>query len=185
MKRIMFFTLGIIVLLSLPEIAHAQDREQLRQDFLRQLDVSGIANYYYARDTDITMHVSVWGIAGRSGLYEVPVGMHIGRLLSLAGGPGGDIRGFDGPGLGGRRTTDRGKTVVRLSRLKNGEREIIMRLEIEDLLQLDEQSLVLEDGDIVMIDQVRPFRFWDALAITSSIAAIVLLIDRFVPLTGD
>lgn len=181
MKPLYYLSILLLSTIVDSQTTTAQDR----QDFIPGLTGTGIANYRFAEPGDFTMLVSVWGVVRASGRYEIPVGTDIGQLLSLAGGPGADVRGFEGPALDRTRRDGGGKTIVRLSRLQGEGREIIMELRIEDLLRLKEQSIPLQDGDIVMIDQVRPFRFWDALAVTSSLAAIILLIDRFVPIFGD
>lgn len=138
---------------------------------------SNIANFYFAQPGDFTMLVSVWGDVGRSGRYEVPIGTDIGQLLSLAGGPGADIRGVVGSDTWSRRGA--GKTIVRLSRLTGGAgREIILEYRIEDLLTLRERDVPLQEGDIIMIDRVRPFNIWDLFTLLSTSGTLLLLLDR-------
>jgi hypothetical protein len=137
---------------------------------------SGVANFYFAKPGDFTMLVSVWGAVGRPGRYEIPVGMDIGQLISLAGGPGADTRGTVGVDTYSRRTA--GKKIVRLSRLSGNGREIILEGDIEFLLRLKEQTVPLRDGDILMVDDIRRFNFWDIIAIISSSATLLLLFDR-------
>jgi hypothetical protein len=137
---------------------------------------SSVANYYFARPGDFTMLVSVWGAVGRSGRYEVPVGTDIGQLLSLAGGPGADVRGVVGADNWSRRAA--GTTIVRLSRSRGEGREIILELRIEDLLRLREQNVPLQEGDIVMIDQIRSFNIWDLFSVISTSGTLILLLDR-------
>jgi hypothetical protein len=137
---------------------------------------SGVANFYFAKPGDFTMLVSVWGAVGRPGRYEVPVGMDVGQLISLAGGPGADTRGTVGADTYSRRAA--GKRIVRLSRLTGQGREIILEGDIEFLLRLREQTVPLRDGDILMVDEIRRFNFWDVIAIISSSASLLLLLDR-------
>jgi hypothetical protein len=137
---------------------------------------SSVANYYFARPGDFTMLVSVWGAVGRSGRYEVPVGTDIGQLLSLAGGPGADVRGVVGADTWSRRAA--GTTIVRLSRSRGEGREVILELRIEDLLRLREQNVPLQEGDIIMIDQLRSFNIWDLFSVISTSGTLILLLDR-------
>lgn len=183
MKRIRSITLLISILVlvfscaSIPQRLGAQTPDRWPEMFTPGIYGSSVANYYFARPGDFTMLVSVWGNVRNSGRYEVPVGTDIGQLLSLAGGPGADIRGTLGADTWSRRQA--GRTIVRLSRLTGGEgREIILELRIEDLLRLKEQNVPLRDGDIIMIDQVRTFNVWDLFAIISTSGTVILLIDR-------
>ena len=150
--------------------------QQLQDAFTPGIYGSSVANYHFANPGDFTMLVSVWGAVGRSGRYEIPVGSDIGDLLSLAGGPGADVRGAVGADVYARRGA--GKTIVRLSRLQSEGREIIMELRIEDLLRLREDSVPLQDGDVIMIDQVRSFNIWDVFSLVSTSGTMILLLDR-------
>ena len=154
--------------------------QQLQDAFTPGIYGSSVANYHFANPGDFTMLVSVWGNVGRSGRYEIPVGSNIGDLLSLAGGPGGDVRGVVGADTWSRRQA--GTTIVRLSRLSEGGgsdgREIIMELRIDDLLKLRESDVPLQDGDIVMIDRLRPFNIWDLFSLVSTSGTVILLLDR-------
>jgi hypothetical protein len=165
------------VFVFVPAKVDAQFPDSMQDDFTPGIYRSSVANYYYARPGDFTMLVSVWGDVGRRGRYEVPVGTDIGQLLSLAGGPGADIRGTVGADTWSRRQA--GKTIVRLSRLGGGEgRQIVMELRIEDLLRLRESNVPLQDGDIIMIDRVRPFNIWDIFSLVSTSGTLILLLDR-------
>ena len=150
--------------------------QQLQDAFTPGIYGSSVANYHFANPGDFTMLVSVWGTVGRSGRYEIPVGSDIGDLLSLAGGPGGDIRGAVGADIHARRGA--GRTIVRLSRLQEEGRDIILELRIEDLLRLREDTVPLQDGDVVMIDQIRTFNIWDIFSIISTSGTVILLLDR-------
>ena len=178
MKNYKFYLiLAITILFIQSGSVNAQVQDQF-QDRMPGITGTGVANFYFARPGDFTILVSVWGGA-RSGRYEVPIGTDVGQLLSLAGGPGMDVRGFEGPTAGGR-VRDRGtKTTVRLSRLQGEGREIIMELRIEDLLRLKEETIPLQDGDIIMVDSYRAFNIWDAFGVMGTAASIILLVDRF------
>ena len=151
--------------------------QELRDAFTPGIYGSSVANYTFAQPGDFTILVSVWGDVGRSGRYEVPVDINIGELLSLAGGPGADLRGIVGADGYSRRQG--GTTIVRLSRLTGGEgRQIILELRIEDLLRLREKDVPLQDGDIIMIDRIRSFNLWDIFTLINTSGTIILLLDR-------
>jgi hypothetical protein len=178
-KRV--YSLHLLVLVSIFIFTHttvnAQIPDRFQDTFTPGIYGSSVANYYFARPGDFTMLVSVWGTVRQSGRYEIPVGTDIGQLLSLAGGPGADIRGTVGADTWSRRQA--GRTIVRLSRLTGGEgREIILELRIEDLLRLKERNVPLQDGDIIMIDQVRSFNVWDLFTLVSTSGTLILLLDR-------
>ena len=160
-----------------PQAGAQQVPDRIQDLFTPGIYGSNVANFYFAQPGDFTMLVSVWGDVGRSGRYEVPVGTDIGQLLSLAGGPGADVRGVVGADTWSRRGA--GKTIVRLSRLTGGAgREIILEYRIEDLLTLRERDVPLQEGDIIMIDRVRPFNIWDLFTLLSTSGTLLLLLDR-------
>ena len=170
-------TLFSILLFFQQQVGAQQVQDRIQELFTPGIYGSNIANYYFAQPGDFTMLVSVWGDVGRSGRYEVPVGTDIGQLLSLAGGPGADIRGVVGSDTWSRRGA--GNTIVRLSRLTGGAgREIILEYKIEDLLKLRERDVPLQEGDIIMIDRVRPFNIWDLFTLLSTSGTLLLLMDR-------
>jgi len=171
-----FITLLGIFILFQQQVQSQQIQDRLQDFFTPGIYGSNVANYYFAQPGDFTMLVSVWGNVGRSGRYEVPVGTNIGDLLSLAGGPGADIRGAPGSDIYSRRG---GNTIVRLSRLTGGiGREIIMEYRIDDLLRLRERDIPLQEGDIIMIDQIRKFNIWDVFQLISTSGTLLLLLDR-------
>jgi hypothetical protein len=166
------------IFLAIPNSLEGQQVQDRLQDiFTPGIYGSNVANYYFAQPGDFTMLVSVWGQVGRSGRYEVPIDTNIGDLLSLAGGPGADVRGTVGADTWSRRQA--GTTIVRLSRLTGGaSREIILELRIDDLLKLRERDVPLQDGDIIMIDRIRPFNIWDIFTVISTSGTLILLLDR-------
>ncbi len=171
-----FALLGFLLTVN-QQVEGQQIPERLQDLFTPGIYGSSVANYYYAQPGDFTILVSVWGDVRNSGRYEVPVDTNIGQLLSLAGGPGADIRGITGADTWSRRQA--GKTIIRLSRLTGGAgREVVLEYRIEDLLRLREQEIPLQEGDIIMIDRVRPFNFWDLFAVINTSASLILVLDR-------
>ena len=153
--------------------------QEIPDRFLQQtpgLAGRGMVNHVFTKRGDLPIHVSVWGSA-RTGRYEIPEGTNLGQMLSLAGGPGADMRGFV-LGTDQRTRLDRGKTHIRLSRNTNGISQVVLETRISELLEGDLRNFPLQDGDIIMIDQVRRFNLWDAMMIISSTASFILLLDR-------
>jgi hypothetical protein len=139
----------------------------------------GMANYVFTRRGDLPIYVSVWGTARLPGRYEIPEGTDLGQLLSLAGGPGVDFRGFTvGVDYLGRQQQHRGKTHIRVSRSIGGKNHIVLDQRIDMLLIDDIRNFILQDADVVMIDQVSRFNVWDAMSIISISASVILLLDR-------
>ncbi len=139
----------------------------------------GVANYVFTQRGDLPMHVSVWGSVRQPGRYEIPEATKLGELLSLAGGPGVDIRGFVvGIDMYGRQQQQRGKTHIRVSRTNEGKNEVVLESKIDDLLYDDLRDFRLQDGDVIMVDQVQRFNVWDMMSIVSISASILLLLDR-------
>jgi hypothetical protein len=139
----------------------------------------GMANYVFTQRGDLPIYVSVWGAVRFGGRYEIPDGTDLGQLLSLAGGPGADVRGFIvGVDFYGRQSQGRGKTHIRVSRNMGGMNEVVLESRIDGLLRDDLRNFPLRDGDVIMIDQVQRFNIWDAMSIVSISASILLLLDR-------
>jgi hypothetical protein len=139
----------------------------------------GMANYVFTRRGDLPIYVSVWGTARLPGRYEVPEGTDLGQLLSLAGGPGIDFRGFSiGVDYVGRQQQQRGKTHIRVSRSIGGKNYIVLDQRIDMLLVDDIRNFQLQDADVIMIDTVSHFSIWDAMSMISITASVFLLLDR-------
>jgi hypothetical protein len=139
---------------------------------------SGMVNYVFTKPGDLPIHVSVWGSVRQPGRYEIPDGTTLAQLLSLAGGPGFDTRGFAiGTDQYGARQY-RGRTHIRLSRDTPQGVRILLESRIDHLLSDNIRNMSVHDGDIIMVDMVRSFNLWDALLIVSSSASVILLMDR-------
>ena len=137
----------------------------------------GMANYVFTQRGDLPIHVSVWGSARLPGRYEIPEGTNLGQLLSLAGGPGFDTRGFI-IGIDTRERQRRGQTYIRVSRSSGDNTAVVLESRIDNLLEEEFRHFKLEDGDVIMVDMVQRFNVWDAVMIISSSASLILLLDR-------
>ena len=139
----------------------------------------GAVNYIFTKRGDLPMMVSMWGSVRHPGRYEIPEGTNLGDALSLAGGPGVDVRGFVvGIDIYGRQQQQRGTTHIRVSRSQGGNNEVVLESKIDDLLYDDLRNFTLQDGDVVMVDQVQRFNVWDAMSVISISASVLLLLDR-------
>jgi hypothetical protein len=177
MNHIYYYLLPFLILFTFDGFAQEFPDRTLEQT--PGLAGRGMANYVFTRRGDLPIHVSVWGAARLAGRYEVPEGTDLGQLLSLAGGPGVDVRGFIvGLDYMGRQQQQRGKTHIRVSRSFGATNRIVLEQRIDNLLVDDIRNFKLQDGDVIMIDQVQRFNFWDALSIISISASIFLLLDR-------
>ena len=136
-----------------------------------------MANYVFTKRGDLPIHVSVWGVARNPGRYEVPEGTDLGQLLSLAGGPGYDTRGFI-VGIDQRERQRRGKTYIRISRSSGGNTDVVLESRIDNLLYEEFRHFKLEDGDVIMVDMVQRINIWDGVMIISASASLILLLDR-------
>jgi hypothetical protein len=179
MKQVII-TFTLVFLTTFASSVYAQ---HLPEQFMPQaspgLAGRGMANYVFTKRGDLPIHVSVWGSARYTGRYEIPDGTDLGQLLSLAGGPGVDVRGFIvGIDYYGRQQQQRGKTHIRVSRNNGGTNRVVLQSRIDDLLKDDLRNFRLRDGDVIMIDQVQRFNVWDFLSIVSISASIILLLDR-------
>jgi hypothetical protein len=177
MNHLRYYLLPLLLLFTFD--VSAQDISTRIPEQTPGLAGRGMANYVFTRRGDLPIHVSVWGVARLPGRYEIPEGTDLGQMLSLAGGPGVDIRGFIvGIDYMGRQQQQRGKTHIRVSRSFGGTNRVVLEQRIDDLLKDDIRNFKLQDGDVIMIDQVHRFNFWDAMSIVSISASIVLLLDR-------
>ncbi len=129
------------------------------------------AYYKFADPTDITIDLKVWGAVGNPGLYEVRQGMRLSTLLSLTGGP---------KGVESNTRTKRILT-IRLWRPQpnGGPYRAIFEIQMENEILVLNDDPVLLSGDVIVADELVKLRFgWrDGLAILTSVASLVLIID--------
>ena len=176
MIRSKYFLIGLLFI-----CAFYTSAQELPPRFIEQtpgLAGRGMANYVFTKRGDLPIHVSVWGQARNPGRYEIPEGTNLSQLLSLAGGPGFDTRGFI-MGIDARERQRRGHTSIRISRSGGDNTEVVLESRIDDLLKNSEfRNFKLSDGDVIMIDMIQRFNIWDAVMIISSSASLILLLDR-------
>ncbi|MEP0548668.1 MAG: SLBB domain-containing protein [Rhodothermales bacterium] len=131
---------------------------------------SGVAVYRYANPGQPTMDVRVWGAVRSPGVYQVERDMDLIEVLTLAGGP--SIPSAD----------DRSVRNVHVEILREAAagRTAVLTTTLDALTALDTPLPDLQDGDLVSLSVQTQQRFtWrDALSVTTSVAALAVLVLR-------
>ncbi len=126
----------------------------------------GQAAYYnYSEEADVTVLVSAWGAVQNPGLYEVPRGTRLSRLLSITGGPA----------IGTRSRGQEQRLTLALSRAASPTgRAIIFEATMEDEVFALEEDPVLQDGDVLTAERYVRARFtWrDLIPIVGAVASV-------------
>lgn len=120
------------------------------------------------------MRVRVWGDAIAPGLYQVPQGMTLGTLLTLAGGPNT------------ARTSRQDVTLrIRLMRDEGGRKVDVFQVEMENGIVAFEGDPVLAEGDTMVLERIVKERFvWrDALSVIGAAASVGSLVVNVVRLS--
>jgi len=175
MSRLIYISITLIILCTVISRSQTNPDQYIQQ--IPALAGEGMVNYVYTKPGDLPIYVSVWGAARSPGRYEIPAGTDLGQLLSLAGGPGFDTRGFI-IGLDYRDRQRRGQTHIRISRSSEGNIQIVLEAKINRLLQENIRKYELQDDDVIMVDVVQHINLWDVIMVISSSASMLLLIDR-------
>lgn len=133
---------------------------------------SGVAVYRYANPGQPTMDIRIWGAVRSPGVYQVELDADLLDVLTLAGGPA--IPSED----------DRSVRSVRVEVLRNpaGVRSVVLETTLDALTAQEAPLPDLQDGDLVSLSVNTRQRFtWrDALSVTTSIAALAVLVLRLV-----
>lgn len=128
------------------------------------------AYFYYAQPGQATVQIYVWG-AAQAGIYEIPEGTSLARLLTMSGGVS---RGTREEGQEPPRIT------VRLYRPEQSREEPLLETRAQNILQGNVEVQKLQENDIVVVETVQPSQFtWrDALSISSTVLSFTLLVFR-------
>lgn len=132
---------------------------------------SNVAYFYHARPGEATIQVSVWGTVGKTGVYEIPDGTDLDRLLTMTGGAP----------VQPRSERQRRTITLQIWRTSNeGERSVVYEAELEKLLGQPGAYPVLRDQDVLVVETVTDSKFsWrEALQIASSLGTFALLMLR-------
>lgn len=133
---------------------------------------SGVAVYRYAEPGQTTKDVQVWGAVRNPGVYQIERDADLLTLLTIAGGPA-------------VATTD-DRTVrnvsVRVVRDPGAARTVVLDTTLDALTSDPAPLPALQHGDLVSLTvEVRQRFTWrDALSVTTSAAALAVLILRIV-----
>lgn len=133
---------------------------------------SNVAYFYHARPGEATVQVALWGTVARPGIYEVPLGTDLDKLLTMAGGAPIQAR---------REGTDATIT-VRLFRQASSLRTAVYEATLDEMLARPGRYPALQDDDVVVVETTleEGFQWRDALAIIGSVASVVLVVDRLI-----
>jgi hypothetical protein len=130
---------------------------------------TNVAYFFFAQPGQATVQVSVWG-APRPGIYEIPDGTDLDRLLTMAGGAP----------LSTRQSNQKPPRItIRLYRPSQSREEPLFEAPLEDMLLGTAATYpTLEDDDIVVLDVVQPaprFGWRDVLSIVTTAASLALI----------
>jgi len=153
----------LLASLALPLAAQAQLNP-------RETSVYGAAAFYrYAEAGDLTIRVQAWGSVRFPGLYQIPIGTRMSRLMSLSGGPQYALE---------RRRQDARTTTIRLFRPDSLSAEPRLVFEQEWLNGADAftQDLVLREGDMLAVDSVvkEGYTWRDYAPVAASVASVFI-----------
>jgi protein involved in polysaccharide export with SLBB domain len=153
-------------------VSHGQITRATDLDFSR---LNSAAFYKYAESGDVTVLVNVWGTVRFPGRYELRQGVHLGDLISLAGGP------LDRPL--DPEATERTIT-VKVSRGSDQGRRIMFNSILDDIVESPQNYPILQEGDVVLIETLdhQKFRVRDALPIANLLATLALIVVRVIEL---
>ena len=153
-------------------VSHGQTIRATDLDFSR---LNSAAVYKYAESGDVTVLVNVWGTVRFPGRYELRQGVHLGDLISLAGGP------LDRP-LDPEAT----ERTIRIKLSRGGEqgRRIVFDSILAEIVESPESYPVLQEGDVLLIETLdyQKFRLRDALPIANLFATLALIVVRVIEL---
>jgi hypothetical protein len=129
--------------------------------------------FEYARPGEATILVNVWGNVARAGLWRVERDVDLVEFLSVV----------EVPGVGTNRIGTRSRNVVTVYRQREGERTVVYRRNLEDILEDGVQYPRLENRDVLEIETTQRQRIGFRLVSTiistvSSTASLILLLTR-------
>jgi protein involved in polysaccharide export with SLBB domain len=129
-------------------------------------------NYYFAKQNELTLIVSVVGFVQRPGRYEVSSTVDVVNLMALAGGP----------------TADGAMNDVKLTRMTEIEGQIRTReyhLNLEEISKITANELKLQPGDVLQVDRTGWSAFRDtftvvvgAAIVTGAVAQVIYATKR-------
>lgn len=161
--------LGILLMLALLGSLAAPPAQA--QEFGRIEETkTNTAYFYYAQPGEATVQVYVWGTA-QAGIYEIPDGTSLRRLLTMSGGVGRS------PRQEGQKPP---RIVVRLYRPEQSRETPLLETEAQNILQGTADAPPLREDDILVVETIQrsSFTWRDGLSITSTLLSFTLLVLR-------
>jgi hypothetical protein len=127
----------------------------------------------YSRPGEATILVNVWGAVTRAGLWRVERDVDLVEFLSVV----------EVPGVGTNRIGTRSQNVVAVYRQINGQRRVVYRENLEDILEEGAQYPRLQDRDVLEIETTEKRRIGvrvvsQIVTTLSSTASLILLLTR-------
>ena len=130
---------------------------------------SRAAYYNFTEPGDVTILVHVWGNVSNPGLYEVPRGIHLDKLFSLAGGPA----------IKSRSRWTRRTLTVQVQRKNSGELITVYKTSMQDEVIVPDENPVLKDGDYVTAETYSRTPLWrEVVSLVGSTASVALVVER-------
>lgn len=127
----------------------------------------GTSYFYFAERGEATVQIYLWG-AGRAGIYEIPVGTGLDKLLSMAGGA---------PVVAEQEGVPPPVVTVRVYRGDDETREMIYEAEVDALVTDRSAYPDLRDNDVVVVESFTPrdFGWREALDIVRTAGTLFVL----------
>ena len=116
-------------------------------------------NYYFAKQNELTLTVSVVGFVQRPGRYEISSSVDLVNLMALAGGA----------------TPDGAMNDVKLTRMTEVEGQLRTReyhMNLEEISKITANELRLQPGDIIQVDRTGWSSFRDTFTVVVGAAII-------------
>ncbi len=124
-----------------------------------QGSATSATNYYFAKQNELTLTVSVVGFVQRPGRYEISSSVDLINLMALAGGA----------------TPDGAMNDVKLTRIAEIEGQIRTRefhMNLEEISKITINELKLQPGDIIQVDRTGWSSFRDTFTVVVGAAII-------------
>lgn len=157
----------LCVLVVGPAAVHAQEFGRIAET------ETNVSYFFFARPGQATVQVSLWGVP-RSGIYEIPDGTDLDKLLTMAGGAPIGTR---------QENQDPPRITIRLYRPSESREDPVLEVRLEKMLAGDVTYPILQDDDIIVVETVQPvqgFTWRDGLSLVTTTASLTLLVLRLI-----
>ena len=159
MKRISIFLVWFLIPSLLAQPVYSQS-EKSNFKLMKEIDLSGNEFVTGNFPGAVLMPVNLWGAIGRPGIHHIPVNMDLITLITLAGGPSGDVE-LDS---------------ISIKRRSDGKEEIIIVDAEEILEEVGTVSPLLKPNDLIMINKKKPLINQNLVTVMGFIGSVFGLI---------